>query len=118
MLAVFPQLQLSDRVPVARSAIRIAAPLSNAQENSVYLPDSHFLKLPNYESILDPICRNVNPSPPDEHITHWLRSHAPRFAQRDEGDKSSIPSSLPFSAALSLYLKLSSSSKHGKAMMT
>ena len=60
----------------------------------MFFPDSHFLKLPNYEGILGPISRNVNPSPPDEHIIHCLRSHAPRFAQRDEGDKSSIPAAL------------------------
>ena len=34
---------------------------------------------------------NVNSSPPDAHIIHWLRSQAPRLANRDEGDKSSIP---------------------------
>ena len=75
-------------------AIRVAAPLTYAQEDSVFLPDSHFLKLPSFEGILGKISRNVNPYPPDEHIVRWLRAQAPRFAQRDEGDKSSIPAGL------------------------
>ena len=50
----------------------------------MFLPDSHFLKLPSFEGILGPISRNVNPYPPDEHIVHWLRSQVSRFAQRDE----------------------------------
>ena len=72
-------------------AIRVAAPLSYSNESSVYLPDSHFLKLPDYEGLFGPLRRNVNPYPPDANIIHWLRSQAPRLAQRDEGDKSSIP---------------------------
>ena len=42
-------------------AIRVAAPLSYANESSVYLPDSHFLKLPDYEGLFGPLRRNVNP---------------------------------------------------------
>ena len=49
-------------------AIRVAAPLTYAQEDSVFLPDSHFLKLPSFERIYGKITRNVNPYPPDEHI--------------------------------------------------
>ena len=71
-----------------------AAPLTYAQEDSVFLPDSHFLKLPSFERIYGKITRNVNPSPPDEHIVRWLRAQAPRLAQRDEGDKSAIPAGL------------------------
>ena len=98
-------------------AIRVAAPLTYAQEDSVFLPDSHFLKLPSFERIYGKITRNVNPSPPDEHIVHWLRAQAPRLAQRDEGDKSAIlPASLPFSAALSLYLRLLNLSRLDTAM--
>ena len=75
-------------------AIRVAAPLTYAQEDSVFLPDSHFLKLPSFERIYGKITRNVNPYPPDEHIVRWLRAQAPRLAQRDEGDKSAIPAGL------------------------
>ena len=75
-------------------AIRVAAPLTYAQEDSVFLPDSHFLKLPSFERTYGKITRNVNPYPPDEHIVRWLRAQAPRLAQRDEGDKSAIPAGL------------------------
>ena len=75
-------------------AIRVAAPLTYAQEDSVHLPESHFLKLPSFDCIYGEITRNVNPSPPDEHIVRWLRAQAPRLAQRDEGDKSAIPAGL------------------------
>ena len=46
------------------------------------------------KKIYGKITRNVNPSPPDEHIVRWLRAQAPRLAQRDEGDKSAIPAGL------------------------
>ena len=72
-------------------AIRVAAPLTYANEDSVHLQQSHFLKLPSFDGIYGKITRNVNPSPPDEHIVRWLRAQAPRLAQRDEGDKSAIP---------------------------
>ena len=72
-------------------AIRVAAPLTYANEDSVHLQQSHFLKLPSFDGIYSKITRNVNPSPPDEHIVRWLRAQAPRLAQRDEGDKSAIP---------------------------
>ena len=49
-------------------AIRVAAPLTYAQEDSVFLPDSHFLKLPSFEGILGKIGRNVNPYPPDSSL--------------------------------------------------
>ena len=75
-------------------AIRVAAPLSYAQEDTVHLPQSHFLKLPSFDRIYGKITRNVNPSPPDEHIVRWLRAQAPRLAQRDEGDKSTVPAGL------------------------
>ena len=91
----------TDSAEALEGAIRVAAPLTYAQEDSVFLPDSHFLKLPSFEGILGKISRNVNPYPPDEHIVRWQRAQAPRFAQRDEGDKSSIPAGL---FALSLYL--------------
>ena len=58
------------------------------------MPQSHFLKLPSFDGIYGKITRNVNPSPPDEHIVRWLRAQAPRLAQRDEGDKSAIPAGL------------------------
>ena len=72
-------------------AIRVAAPLTYANDDTVHLQQSHFLKLPNFEGIYGKITRNVNPSPPDEHVVRWLRAQAPRLAQRDEGDKSAIP---------------------------
>ena len=75
-------------------AIRVAAPLTYAQEDSVHLPQSHFLKLPSFDRLYGKITRNVNPSLPDEHVVRWLRAQAPRLAQRDEGDKSTIPAGL------------------------
>ena len=78
-------------------AIRVAAPLTYANEDTVHLQQSHFLKLPNFEGIYGKITRNV-PSPPDEHVVRWLRAQAPRLPQRDEGDKSAIP--------LGLYISL------------
>ena len=95
--AVSPPLPPFDRVlrsEALEGAIRVAAPLTYAQEDSVYLPESHFLKLPSFDRIYGKITRNVNPSPPDEHIVRWLRAQAPRLAQRDEGDKSAIPAGL------------------------
>ena len=35
---------------------------------------THFLKLPSFDGICGKITRNVNPSPPDEHIVRWLRA--------------------------------------------
>ena len=72
-------------------AIRVAAPFSYNSEASVYLTDSHFLKLPDCDPYLGSLHRNVNPAPPDAATCAWLRSGALRLSQRDEGDKSSIP---------------------------
>ena len=72
-------------------AIRVAAPFSYTSEASVYLTDSQFLKLPDFEPFLGRLHRNVNPAPPDAATRAWLRSGALRLSQRDEGDKSSIP---------------------------
>ena len=72
-------------------AIRVAAPFSYNNEASVYLTDSHFLKLPDCDPYLGSLHRNVNPAPPDAATCAWLRSGALRFSQRDEGNKSSIP---------------------------
>ena len=72
-------------------AIRVAAPFSYNSEASVYLTDSHFLKLPDFDPYLGSLHRNVNPAPPDAATCAWLRSGALRLSQRDEGDKSSIP---------------------------
>ena len=96
----------------------VAAPLTYAQEDSVHLPQSHFLKLPNFEGIYGKITRNVNPSPPDEHIVRWLRAQAPRLAQRDEGDKSAIPAGLYafFCGNISLSLRLLNLSRPDTAM--
>ena len=71
-------------------AIRVAAPFSYNSEASVYLTDSHFLKLPDFDPYLGRLHRNVNPAPPDAATCAWLRSGALRLSQRDEGDKSSI----------------------------
>ena len=72
----------------------------------------------SFERIYGKITRNVNPYPPDEHIVRWLRAQAPRLAQRDEGDKSALPASSPFSVAQSLYLKLLNLSGLDTAMTT
>ena len=71
-------------------AIRVAAPFTYNSEASVYLTDSHFLKLSDFDRYLGGLHRNVNPAPPDAATCAWLRSGALRLSQRDEGDKSSI----------------------------
>ena len=90
-VAVQPKLEGPRSGEALEGAIRVAAPLGYANEASIYLPDSHFLKLPD---LFGPLRRNVNPSPPDSATCQWLRSNAPRLSQRDEGDKSSIPPGL------------------------
>ena len=68
----------------------IASFFTDSKASELLMPDSHFLELPSYEGIFGPLRRNVNLSPPDARIIHWLGSQAPRLARRDEGNKSSI----------------------------
>ena len=68
----------------------MAAPLSYAND-SPYLPDSHFLRLPDFVTMFGLPRRNVNPAPPDQPTCLWLRAGAIRLSHREDGVKDSIP---------------------------
>ena len=48
-----------------------------------YLPDSHFLRLPDFVTRFGNPRRDRHPLPPDQAVCQWLRNGAPRLTSRD-----------------------------------